>query len=146
MGILTRLFGRAEKKSQAEILVGLWEQVGMIDPSRGVLVPWPKGSANASIREFFWFFEDGSFQFGRFLADAQVGFDAAARRFVCEKGIDKILTGSWKVEEGRLVQAFKGQVLSVQLGEVSNARFLIEEKTPIPTFVLRVVYERRQLS
>lgn len=144
MGFFSKLFGKAEATPPAQPLVGLWEQVGMLNPKTGEQVAWPKGSPNASVREFLWLFEDGMLKFGRFLADAKVEFDAAGRRFVCEKGVDKLVTGTWCLEQGTLYETFGGQQQPVHLGEITKKRFIVEEKTPIPNFVLKVVYERRE--
>jgi hypothetical protein len=128
-------------------LVGLWEQAGMLHPTRGVPVPWPEGSLNASVREFFRFFEDGTFLFGRFLAGAEVSFDEARRRFVCAGHTDTVLGGRWRLEGSCLVEEFPTpggppQVRRVELGEVSDERFVVNEHTPLPGFVLRVVYRK----
>jgi hypothetical protein len=129
-------------------LVGVWEQVGTLHPTLGTPIPWPKDSLNASVREFFCFFEDGTFRVFRFLSTADVqSFDPATREFRFEGKLDSRLEGTWRLEGARLVQTYVNRDglridHPVQLGAFEPERFVVQEATPIPDFTLSVVYER----
>jgi hypothetical protein len=141
-------FAPAMTATTASPLLGAWEQVGMLHPTQGKPVPWPPGSPNASVREFFCFFEDGTFRFYRFLKSAQVkSFDVAKRELVYDGHLDKLLDGKWRHEGDQLIQGYanrQGQLVdqAVKLGSVTPQQFVIEEPTPIPGFTLRIVYAR----
>ena len=61
-------------------LVGVWEQVGTLHPTLGTPIPWPKDSLNASVREFFCFFDDGAFRFFRRTIGRREDEDRVRRR------------------------------------------------------------------
>jgi hypothetical protein len=138
---------RPSRPGKSPTLVGVWEQVGMLHRTSGVPVPWPEGSPNASVREFFAFFEDGTFRFARFFAGANVRFDEGSREFVSDEEAESGLSGTWRLFGTVLTEEYTnrdGQPArqSVQLGSITDEQFVIEEKTPIPGFVLSVVYRR----
>ncbi len=137
----------AQDSAASKRLIGLWEQVGRLHPVLAEPVAWQVGSLNASVREYFRFFEDGSFLFGRFLRDAIVSFDESKREFVCDGHTDKILHGIWRIEGTRLMEEFpmEGQPpesRAVELGALSDDRFVMNEQTPIPTLFFKSSIKR----
>lgn len=126
----------------SEALIGLWEQVGTLDPTSGVYVHWPAGSVNASKREFFRFFEGGFFTFGQFPAGARVSFDESIGEFVCDGDTCKIAHGLWKLEGNILTQVIAHQVWTVELSRLDEESFVINEPIPNVADVLKVAYKR----
>ena len=131
--------------NQEHDLIGIWEQVGFLNPTSKAPRQWSPGSPNASVREFYVFFGNGRCMFARFSAKAKVEFDLLQQSFVNIDEAQNHMKGNYSLSGKILTEEYKYEKTyrtSVNIGDLSEQQFTILEKTPDENLVLEIIYHK----
>ncbi|PQP35124.1 hypothetical protein C6A37_04215 [Desulfobacteraceae bacterium SEEP-SAG9] len=132
-----------------ELLTGLWEFQGYVDPKSGELLKPSFGMVQEALREFLYFSANGTFFLAKYPNDAHLAFDPDTECFVSVPALDPLLQGTWALEGSQLVEQIHlpsgaQSENCLELPKITNEQLVVRE--PSKSGTIDIVYYRNDVE
>ena len=130
----------------AELLTGLWEFKGYVEPKSGKIVAPTFGMEEEAVREFLYFSGSGTFFWAKYPKNAHLAFDPETELLFSNPPYDPLLRGTWVLRGTLLIEQLhhpSGEKTEnrVELPKITKELLVVREAATTGT--IDVVYLRQ---